>query len=229
MPEPFNNPIYTELRGKLGNWVYARNHWGPLRRPWHEHRTMSSPAQDTWRAINHVVWPRWNLNLTDQQRAAWRAFTEQYPKHDQLRQSYCPSGQNRWAGCNSISYAYGGVFLDDPPVDLHCHQPGEVTILIATASPQALTIHMEGTLDADEYWVLAAAPLTKPGRFNVCNLWRPLAFGSDALPYTFDALSDYTAKFTALIAGKKINVKFQIANVATGTISQSITAVLLVT
>lgn len=183
---------------------------------------MSSPAQDAWRLIFKAGALRWNSTLTDAQRLAWRTFTENYPRHDQLSQTYAPSGQTRHAGCNAISYCYAGAFLDDPPADLHCHQPTKIEILTATAAPQALSIRMSGTLDADEFWVLTAAPLTNVGKTNVGNIWRPLDFDTDALPHTEDALAAYTANFSALIAGKKIHVRFQIANVATGTISQGI-------
>jgi len=229
MTDPLNTPLLSEIRGKLDQWVYARNPQGPLRRPYQESKTMSSAAQDAWRLIFKAAAARWNANLTDAQRQAWRTFTENYPRKDQLGQRYAPSGQNRHASCNAISYAYAAAWLDNPPPDLHCHQPTLVTILTATAAPQALTIRMYGTLDDDEFWVLSAAPLTNVGRSNVTNLWRPLDFGNDALPFTYDAIAEYTAKFSALVAGKKIHVKFQIANVATGTISCPIAHHLTVT
>lgn len=223
-----NKQIIAEIRGKIGQWVYARDSSGPLRRPWKEHRTMSSAAQDARRLIFKAAAERWNANLTDAQRLAWRKFTDNYPRTDQLGQRYAPSGQGRHAGCNAISYAYAGSFIDDPPPDLHCHQPTKIEILTATADPQALSIRMYGTLDADEYWVLNATPLTNVGAFNVTRLWRPLDFGADALPYTYDAITAYTAKFSALIAGKKVHVRLQIANVATGTISIGISTSLLI-
>lgn len=229
MADPLNNPLTTEIRGKLGTWVYARNPQGPLRREWKEHRSMSSAAQDAWRLIFKAAALRWNATLTEEQRRAWRTFTENHPRNDSLRQSYAPSGQNRHAGCNAISYLYAGTFLDDPPLDLHCHQPAGVEIITATAAPQALEVTMSGTLDADEYWVLSAAPLKNVGRQNVNNLWGPLDFDNDPLPYTDDAIAAYTAKFSALTAGKRIHIKFQIANVATGTISTPITTSKVVT
>jgi hypothetical protein len=229
VPDQRNSEITAETRGKHGLWIYYRNAEGPTRRPWLEHVSMSSPAQDAWRLIFKAVAARWNANLTDAQRLAWRTFTERYPRHDQLSQTYAPSGQSRHAGCNAISYCYAGAVLDDPPADLHCHQPTLLEILTATATPQALSIRMTGTLDADEYWVLTAAPLTNVGKSNVNNLWRPLDFDDDALPHTENAIAAYTANFSALVAGKKIHVRFQIANVATGTISQPITASATVT
>jgi len=229
VPDQRDSEITTETRGKIGLWIYYRNAEGPTRRPWLEHVTMSSAAQDAWRLIFKAVAARWNANLTDAQRLAWRTFTERYPRSDQLAQGYAPSGQNRHAGCNAIAYAYAAAFLDDPPADLHCHQPTQLEILTATATPQALSIRMYGTLDADEYWVLTAAPLTNVGKSNVGNLWRPLDFDTDALPYTEDAIAAYTAKFSALVAGKRIHVRFQIANTATGTMSQPITTSATVT
>jgi hypothetical protein len=190
---------------------------------------MSSAAQDAWRLIFKAAALRWNSTLTEAQREAWRNFTENYPRHDSLRQVYAPSGQGRHAGCNTISYAYAGTFLDDPPADLHCHQPTEIEILTATAAPQALELRMYGTLEAEEYWVLGAAPLKNVGRSNVKNIWGPLHFSNDALPFTYDAIAEYTAKFTPLTAGKRIHIKFQIANVATGTISTHLSTSKIVT
>ena len=214
-----NPATITEIRGKLGQWIYARNPQGPLRRPYHEVAPMGSTAQDTWRAIYRVIGARWKANLTDAQRRAWNEFTEQYPRHDQLSQRYAPSGVARHSGCNAISYYYAGTFIDDPPPDLHCHQPKSVAITIATAAPQALEILMDGTLDADEYWSLRATPQVSVGKYNLNTLFRPIASGTNALPYTYDAIAAYTAAIGPLIAGKKFAVRFQIANVATGTIS----------
>ena len=224
-----NAQIISEIRGKLGQWVYYRDESGPNRRPWKEHRTMSSAAQDAQRAIFAAIYPRWSTNLTDAQREAWRQFTDNYPRRDQLSQSYAPSGQSRFNGCNAISYKYAGTWLNDPPADLHCHQPTAVEILTATVTPQALSIRMYGTLDANEWWVLCATPLTALGVANVSRLWRPLAFGANALPYTFDAIADYTSKFSALTASEKVWARLQIANVATGTISIGIPTSLAVT
>ena len=115
MPTAPPSIVITEIRGKIGQWVYARDAGGPLRRPWKEHRSMSSPAQDAQRLIYKAVYPRWSGNLTEAQRTAWRAFTENYPRQDQLGHGYCPSGQSRFNGCNSISWKYAAAWLDDPP------------------------------------------------------------------------------------------------------------------
>ena len=229
MSDPLNSPLTSEIRGKLDQWIYARNPQGPFRRPYQEHKTMSSPAQNMQQAKFKAAALRWNSTLTDAQRQAWRTFTENYPRHDKLGQTYAPSGQNRHASCNTITNTYNSTFLDNPPLDLHCHQPTLVEILIATAAPQALRVRMFGTLDADELWVLCATPLTNVGKSNVSAIWRPLDFSTDALPYTYDAIAEYTIKFTALTAGKRINVKLQIANLTTGTISKGITATRAVT
>jgi hypothetical protein len=228
MPTAPPSIAISEIRGKIGQWVYARDAGGPLRRPWKEHRSMSSAAQDAQRLIYQAVYPRWSATLTEAQRQAWRKFTDGYPRKDQLGQGYCPSGQSRFNGCNSISWKYAAAWLDDPPADLHCHQPTAIEILTATETPQALSIRMYGTLDPDEYWVLSATPLTNIGVLNVTRLWRPLDFASDALPFTYDAIVQYTAKFEALVAGQKVHARLQIANVATGTISVGLSTSLAV-
>jgi len=228
----YTNPapaIISEIRGKIGQWVYALNRYGPVKRPYHEVAPMGSTAQNTQRAIYSVVMPRWRDNITETQRLAWRTFTEQYPRSDQLSQKYAPSGVARFIGCNAISYYYAGTFIDDPPRDLHCHQPQSVAITVATAAPQALEILMDGTLDADEYWSLRATPQVSVGKYNLSTLFRPIDSGTNALPYTYDAIAAYTAAIGPLIAGKKFAVRFQIANVATGTISIPISASATVT
>jgi hypothetical protein len=229
MPTNPNKAIISEIRGKLGPWIYSRNPQGPIRFPTREVTPMGSPAQNAHRAIYAVVMLRWAANLTEEQRCAWMQFTLNYPKTDQLGQVYTPPGVARHIGLNSISYKYAGTFLDDPPPDLHCHQPTLVQILTATAAPQALSIRMSGTLDPDEYWVLSATPQVSVGRYYLNGIFRAIDFGADALPHTVDALAAYTAAIGALVAGKKFAVRFQIANVATGTISTPISATATVT
>lgn len=219
----------AEIRGKIGAWVYTRGRYGPIRTPYQRYKPMGSTAQNAWRAIYKVVGKRWWNNLTEAQRLAWRTFTEQFPRSDQLGQVYAPSGVARHSGCNAIAYNFAGTFLDDPPPDLHCHQPTQLEILTATAAPQALSIRMYGTLDANEYWTLDATPGKSPGRHNFATLYRPIANGTNALPYTDNAIAAYTAAIGALVAAKKFAVRFRIANVATGTISRPQTAQAIVT
>jgi hypothetical protein len=139
-------PIVTEARGLVGDVVFSRTRGGAVSRsapvrvdPW---TTIQTDYQDIFKAGAL----RWNGNLTDDQRNAWRKFSQQYPRVDQLRQGYAPSGQNRHAGCNAVAYRYGGGFLDDPPPDLACDQPTSVEILAATETPQLLTVRMTGSL-----------------------------------------------------------------------------------
>ena len=190
---------------------------------------MSSPAQDDNRLIFKAAALRWNAVLTDAQREAWRIFTERFPRTDQLGQKYAPSGQNRHAGCNAIANLVGYMWLDDPPLDLHCNQPQTLQIVTATAAPQALLVSVGDLMDADEIWLLCGTPQTNVGKHNVENLWRPFLTCADPLPTTYDAILEYTAKFAPLVAGKKVNIKFQILNGRTGTISQGLTACKLVT
>lgn len=187
-----------------------------------------SDAQTAWKLNFAAAAARWNATLTDAQREAWRAYAAQYPKRGTLGQTYFPTGQNRHAGCNAISQFYALTWIDDPPLDRQCSQPAALIINSANSSPQSLSVTLSGSMLATECWALSATPCTNVGFNNPARLWRPLTSAFYALPWTTNAEGAYNAIFGPLRPSKKVWLKFQIANVAKGVISQGITAAALV-
>jgi len=219
----------VEIRGKLGSWVYARNPQGPLRRPWRLSTVPNSPAQNSWQTNFKNAALRWNSTLTETQRQAWRQLATQRVRMDSLKQSYTMSGQNLHAACNAVTHGYSGNYLDDAPAHLHVHQPTGLSIITASSFVQILHIALDGTLDADELWILASTPQCKPGFNSPQRLWRTITIGSTPLPTTYSAISDYTTAFGPLILGKKLYAKLSIANMSTGAVSQALSAQAFVT
>jgi hypothetical protein len=221
--DPLHSPIYSEIRGKLGHWVYARNPSGPLARPRPGKRKMSSALQTAQRQIFKVVIPRWSSVLTDAQRAAWCAFTQDYPRQDQLGQRYVPSGFNRFTQANVVSYALAGTFINDPPQDLQVSQPTLVIVVALAASPLAVKLSINSPLKSGEYWILSATDPRNAGRIAPGQIWRPLASANTALPQTVDASAAYAASFKPLTSGKRVFFSLRIANTTNGAESVAIT------
>ena len=188
-----------------------------------------SPAQQTWNNYFKAAAARWNANLTEAQRQAWRSFASQFPRRGTLGQTYTPTAQNRHAGCNAISFAYGATWVNDPPPDQDVHQPQQLDILTCSHSPQELTIYLNSTLGPNEVWVIHGTPQQNPGFNNPARLFRLITVGAYALPYTLDITAGYTAIFGALNATNKLWIMLRIADTSKGVISQPLTAHAFVT
>jgi hypothetical protein len=219
-----NKTTISELRGKLGRWVYARNRGGPIRRPWRPQSLPISPAQQTWTDNFKACAARWNSTLTEPQRQAWRAFAQTHTRYDQLHQPYTLTGQNQHASCNAISHYYATTWLDWPPDNLDVTQPDALTITACNFSPAYLSIQIHPQPATNEYWALSAAPQQRPGFNNAARLFRAWIAGAHNYVPAPDLAPAYAAAFRPLIYGKKLFLRYQIANVTHGSISRAITA-----
>ena len=182
-----------------------------------------SDAQIAWKDNFATAAARWNANLTDAQREAWRAYAANRPRTGRLGESYTPTGQNQHAGRNVITWVYFGVWLDDPPNDQNVTQPNAIEITEATSSPQALTIVATASYNPDEAAIIYSTPQTNVGFNNPARLWRPLPLKGSTLPHTYNAIADYTNTFKALLPAKKIWVMLRIARRTNGALSKGIT------
>jgi hypothetical protein len=228
MLTPLKSPLTLEIRGKLGPYVYARNHWGPLARIRPGARTMSSPFQDTQRARMKTVSLRWSNNLSQPQRDAWLAFAQTLPPKHRLGQPYSPGGFCRFIACNLIAYKINGSFLDWPPANLDINQPTAILITAATHSPQLLTATLSHPSSPTDCAILNATLPRNPGRHNPGMIWRPLTILTPPWPDSQDLTAAYNANFGTLTAGKRIWLTLQLANPANGAVSTQLLATALI-
>jgi hypothetical protein len=188
-----------------------------------------STAQNAWKNSFATAAARWNANLNDSQRQAWRAYAANQPRVGKLGEKYTPTGQNQHVGRNVVTYVYFDAWLDDPPNDHNVTQPESIAITAATSSPQALTIVATADYNPDECAIIYATPQTNVGFNNPARLWQPLLLKGENLPHTFNAIDVYTNQFKALVPGKKIWVMLRIARRTNGALSQGITTFALCT
>lgn len=214
-----NSPA-AEIRGKLGHWIYVRNQYGMCKRPWKEHRTMSSQAQLDVQQQFKGIGLRWNAILTEAQRTGWRALAETVPHLDQLKQSAPLSGQNLYLSLCGACKWYSGIELDDPPGNLIGPPPMKIITLVADSSPQSLLITCDRIPAANEYWIFTASRPLNVGRATPGQAWCWAGWADETTTYPYEMIDDYTYYNGALIATKKLFMRVSGLYTDNGVITQ---------
>jgi hypothetical protein len=142
--------------------------------------------------------------LEDAERAAWTAFANSFTVVNSLGQAIHLTGAQSFVKVSAVQDLLGEVHSDIPPA-LPAFTACLVTSLTGETAPQLLKLAGTGTLDADFYMVYASpqrsAGVSFEGTFRYLEAFAAFDTGF------MDILATYTAKFGALIDGKKIFVK----------------------
>jgi len=216
MAKLLTGPMISEIRGKCGDVVFARNRGGMFSRaqgvrvqPW-------STPQISFRTVTHTIGLRWNANLTEQQRLQWNAFAATMAKTDQLRQAAPLSGQNWWFRINVSSYIQGPGYIDEPPPNLEILPAPLITAISATATPQSLLLTLDRSPGTDEYFNIAISKPLNVGRYNFARLLPVIAYIYPLETYPHDATAEFNLYHGPLIAGKKLALFTRTCNPANG-------------
>lgn len=201
--------LISEFSGKQGSTVASHNRFGPYLR----NRTIpvnpNTLAQQNARNDLSVATKAWGAQTSTIQ-AAWNAAAPGVTLYDRLGRAYHPTGHQYFISVNRTSYVYSGATT-------------VVTAVPAAAAPAALvtlTPTAQHTLPAFSvaYTATPLAALTKliiectaqlsPGiSFVPRSKFRQIVITAAAAASPADILAAYTARFGALLAGKKVFVR----------------------
>ena len=135
------SPILGPLRGSIGSTVFSHNKGGDYARLRQAPTNPQSARQMAVRNILATLSVGWS-ELTDAQRANWKAYADDRPRTNPLGGSYTMTGLQAYCALNSVMVDSGGVAGDSPPL-IGVQNPGGsgggTTLVFTTASTITIT------------------------------------------------------------------------------------------
>lgn len=189
--------------GSQANVTSSRNRGGQYIRTRAIPTQPNSAAQVNQRARLTTTSAGWR-GLTDAQRAAWTAFGNSFTVTDSLGQTRNLTGSQCYVKVNSVNMLIGDAIVATPPA-LPSFVANTATGLTATAGTPVFTIQGATPAAGTKHMVYASPPRSAGVSFE--NDFRYIQTGTTYTSGNLDIKTAYTAKFGALIAGKKIFVK----------------------
>ena len=189
--------------GSVGNQTSSRNRSGQYRRARSMPTQPRTAAQVNARARLTSASAAWR-GLTDAQRAAWASFAQSFSVVNSLGSTINLTGSQCFVKVNTVLALTGSAQVTIPPA-LPSFGPTLATALTATAGTQALSIASTLATGTVTYMVFASPQLS--AGVSYCGQFRYLQNFTIATTNKLDILAAYTAKFGAILAGKKIFVK----------------------
>jgi len=140
------NHILSDIRGKLGGVVYARNAFGAYVRTKVTPVNPSTNRQADVRMFLGTLASDWGQNLTPAERAAWTAYAQQTPLTDVFGNQKILSGAQMFVRTNVIALDASVARIDAAPVVF-----GEAPFVVKEADGDpASTIILESSTSADD-------------------------------------------------------------------------------
>lgn len=211
--------IVTDMRGKSGGHVYARNRYGAFKRtkvtPTNP-QTSYQMQQRQYFGSNSQSW----RGLDEDQRAAWIALAPSLPVQDVFGNSRVLTGQALFIRLNTNLALTNSDLIQDAPTPVALPTISGLTLSITAEGAYNVTVGTIGDT-SDVKALLFATPPVSPGVSSVKNKYRLLTIFT-TFNSTVDVASVYNLRFVALTEGEKVFFRAYLVNTVTG---QSGTAV----
>ena len=146
--------IVAGISGGLGGQVFVNAKTGLLVRPRAYRKPPDTRPLLAQQAIFANVTRHWRA-LSDQQKSAWRALAQDFPKTNRLGQTSPATGFQIFVKINILSRTFLGPPLTDPPVETNPATP-ILTDAIATDLPFYLAIALRNSAPAETVIQLTA-------------------------------------------------------------------------
>lgn len=189
--------------GSQGSKTASRNRGGQYIRQRAFPVQPRSAAQVNQRArltTNSAAWRA----LTSSQMAAWIAFGNSFTITNSLGVPINLTGAQAYNKVNCVNLLNGDAVVNTPP-PLPSFVAVTVTALTAVAATPALKLTGTSPASGTKFMVYCSAQVS--AGVNFMNNWRYIETFTAATSGSFDITAAWTAKFGALIVGKKIFAK----------------------
>jgi hypothetical protein len=189
--------------GSVGARTSSRNRSGQYVRQRAIPTQPRTPAQVAARASLSDQSASWR-GLTDPQRAAWNAFAQSFTVTNSLGTTINLTGAQCFVKVNTTNVKNGDAAVTAPPA-LPSFLTNTCTGLVATAGTPTLEISGTAPAMGTKFMVYASPQLSAGVSFNGKYVW--LQTSQTFTSGEMSILTAYTARYGALIAGKKLFVK----------------------
>lgn len=163
-------------------------------------RTAAQVNQRARLTTNSAAW----RSLTGAQQAAWIAFGNSFTVTNSLGVPINLTGAQAYNKVNCVNMLNGDATVSTPPA-LPSFVAASVTGLTAVAATPAIKLAGTSPAAGTKFMVYVSAQVS--AGVNFMNDWRYIETFTAATGGFFDITTAYTAKFGALIVGKKIFAK----------------------
>lgn len=220
--------LISEMRNKLNGSVFARNRGGNYLRTKVTPINPKSLAQVLVRARLAGFAQAWR-SLSEAQRGAWNAAVSQWTTTDVFGDVQTPTGNTLFSRLNLNIVNAGGSAIQSPPSPQGAEALTNLTLAADSAGPGVFEVGYAPTdVPTGHALVIEATPSLSPGLYNVNNRFRQIAVLDAGTSSEEDIIAQYQAKFGSLIQGQKVHVRAKLVRLATGEVSQSLTATSIV-
>lgn len=212
-------PVASEVHGKVGLTVFARNRSGAYARQWVKPANPNTTRQQTVRANLKAIAAAWSKTLTDTQRAGWTALGQSSLYATRFGLDAPKTGRQLFLSLNLTTQNLSAAMLTDPP-ELQSPDPAS-NLLIAnlTNAPNTVKLSWDGATGAHTYTVVYATKNLNAGvQFFIDNL-RQIAVIPPSPTQPVDVTTAYLLKFGSILAGQKIGFAIKTANALDGVLS----------
>lgn len=220
--------IVVDGRGKLGGHVFTKTRSGATMRTKVTPVNPQTSAQASARSRlggNSQAW----ATLTEAQRESWQVRAKETSKTNVFGDQYFPSGKNLFTSLNNNLLLIGEPTIAVAPA--MSQMPFIVELKVAiVAQPASINIEFDysGSVD-DHYIVYEATNGFSQGRYNFDGTYRNIGSTEVSNPFTSAKLvSEYVAKFGAIVAGTKIAFRCYFVHSVTGQASPRFSATAIV-
>lgn len=220
--------IVVDGRGKLGGHVFTKTKSGATMRTKVTPVNPQTSAQASARSRlggNSQAWG----TLSEEQRESWQVRAKETSKTNVFGDQYFPSGKNLFTSLNNNLLLIGEQTIDVAPAMAQMPFIVELTLGIV-ASPKSISIEFgySGSVD-NHYIVYEATNGFSQGRYNFDGTYRHIGSTQVSSPFTPEKLvSEYIAKFGAIVAGTKISFRCYFVHAITGQASPRFSATAIV-
>ena len=201
--------IVTQISGKLGGHVFARNRGGAYMRTNATPNNPQTAFQSAVRAIMAAISSAWS-SLTNAQRNSWNDAVENFSRTDQFGDIRNLSGKALFQSLNQNLQNVGLAILNSAP-EATSVPNSEFTLAAGSEATGVLDLTFGGDTSGSKCLIFATPALTQGTSF-VKNRLRVIEFIDGAAPAVQDVGPAYTARFTAVLEDQNIHVGVIIIN-----------------
>jgi hypothetical protein len=209
--------VVGDARNKVGGNVFTKTRFGSMVRRKVSPIQPRSSTQMNVRSSFTGLSKAWS-GLTDAVRAAWIAFSTNYPIKDVFGASHNLTGHQMYVRLNRALATIGVAALAAPPANLTTNYAGPITV--TKDGPPVTTIQLlwanPGNVGGSESCVIFATPPESAGRATAGAKFRFLQYSAPGLVGPYFLYADYVSKFGVPPVGRKIFFRAFLTKVTNG-------------
>lgn len=214
----------SDMRNKVGGAVYSKNRAGAIVRRKSSPTQPRTSTQMSVRSSFSYLSKRWANDLDPDQRAGWIALAASHPTTDVFGNTVTLTGLQLYQACNRALHTIGQAYIDDPPATLSAEDTGPLDVTVAAGTP-AFTVEPASFNTSADGWVIFATPQLSAGRVSAQSKLSVIKAGVTVLAAAQSILTEYTAKFGALIEARNVLVGMVYIDKATGAMGLRVTQI----